>query len=46
MRDFAGENINLGVEKYLIGTMHDIVYDVHGGFEDWAYAASWDKKYL
>lgn len=24
--------------------MHSIVYDVHGGFEDWAYAASWDNK--
>ena len=24
------------------GTMHDVVYDVNGGFEDWAYGASWD----
>lgn len=24
--------------------MKDIVYDVNGGFEDWAYGASWDKK--
>ena len=24
--------------------MHDLVYDVNGGYEDWAYAASWDKK--
>ena len=26
-----------------MGTMHDVVYDVNGGFEDWAYGASWDK---
>ena len=24
--------------------MHDIVYDVNGGYGDWAYAASWDKS--
>lgn len=24
--------------------MKDVVYDVNGGFEDWAYGASWDKK--
>lgn len=24
--------------------MKDIVYDVNGGFEDWAYGASWDRK--
>ena len=27
---------------YQQGRMNDIVYAVHGGMEDWAYAASWD----
>lgn len=27
---------------YKYGTMNDLVYFVRGGFEDWAYAASWD----
>eukprot|EP00966_Prymnesium_polylepis_P309093 7142853-Prymnesium_polylepis.1 len=28
---------------YDADTMNSIVYPVHGGMEDWAYAASWDK---
>jgi hypothetical protein len=27
---------------YPIGTMNELVYPVHGGMEDWGYAASWD----
>jgi hypothetical protein len=26
--------------------MHDVVYDVYGGFEDWVYGASWEPSYL
>lgn len=44
LQNFAGHNDKLGVEEYDIGTMHDVVYDVNGGFEDWAYGASWDRK--
>lgn len=29
---------------YKYGTMNDLVYFVRGGFEDWAYAGSWDPK--
>jgi len=29
-------------QMYQQGRMNDIVYAVHGGMEDWAYAASWD----
>ena len=36
----AGNNPRLGVQTYRIGTMHSVVYDVQGGFEDWAYGAS------
>lgn len=42
LQTISGENKLLKVEEYKIGTMQDIVYDVGGGFEDWAYAASWD----
>ena len=28
--------------SYRHGTMNDLVYPVRGGFEDWAYAGSWD----
>lgn len=24
--------------------MHSVVYDVNGGFEDWAYGGSWDTE--
>ena len=26
-----------------MGRMTDLVYEVNGGYEDWAYAAAWDK---
>ena len=29
-------------KAYETGTMNDLVYAVHGGMEDWAYAGSWD----
>ena len=31
-----------GVGAYRSSRMNSIVYPVHGGMEDWAYAASWD----
>ena len=31
---------------YAQGPMNDAVYPVHGGMEDWAYAASWDAPRL
>lgn len=33
------------MEKYLKGTMNDVVYPVNGGLEDWAYAAGWENEY-
>ena len=30
--------------KYPYAPMNDIVYPVHGGMEDWAYASSWSAK--
>lgn len=30
---------------YPIGPINKLVYPVKGGAEDWAYGASWDKKY-
>lgn len=44
LKSFAGDNSKLGINEYDVGTMQDVVYDVNGGFEDWAYGASWDKK--
>lgn len=26
--------------------MHDVVYDVNGGFEDWVYGGSWEPSKL
>ncbi len=41
MSQFAGE---LAPGKfYETGDMNDIVYGVHGGFEDWVYAGSWNS---
>ena len=35
-----------GRGAYPQGPMNDAVYPVHGGMEDWAYAASWDAPRL
>lgn len=35
-----------GTKQYPTGTMNDLVYAVHGGMEDWAYAGSWDINYM
>ena len=29
------------MDSFSIGTINEVVYPVEGGFEDWAYAASW-----
>jgi hypothetical protein len=39
MRGFAG---SMQGSLYPTGRLNDLVYAVHGGMEDWAYAASWD----
>lgn len=38
----ASGNPDLDIKEYNYGTMQRVVYDVHGGFEDWAYGASFD----
>ncbi|CAK59556.1 unnamed protein product (macronuclear) [Paramecium tetraurelia] len=43
MKDIAAENNNLQIQQYSIGRMTDLVYEVNGGYEDWAYAAGWDR---
>lgn len=40
----AGGSNSLKIKDYDTGTMQDTVYNVRGGFEDWAYGASWDTK--
>ena len=30
--------------RYSFGKMNDMVYPVRGGFEDWAYSASWEGE--
>lgn len=32
--------------QYLYGDMNSIIYYVRGGFEDFAYAGSWDKEHM
>lgn len=41
----ADSNPKMNVDKYLTGTMTDIVYPVDGGLEDWAYGAGWENQY-
>ncbi len=42
----AGGNAAENIAPYRVGTLHDVVYDVHGGFEDWGYGASFDTRYI
>jgi hypothetical protein len=42
----AGKNKSLQIEKYKTGRMHDVVYDVYGGFEDWVYGGSIEPQFL
>ncbi len=42
LKTVAGGNDGLGIKNYKTGTMQRVVYDVNGGFEDWAYGASFD----
>jgi hypothetical protein len=41
MRDAAGA---FKTHHYPVGRMNPLVYPVHGGMEDWAYAGSWDDR--
>ena len=36
-------NKKLKIPPYPIGTLTNIIYEVPGTLEDWAYAASWEK---
>jgi hypothetical protein len=48
MAIYAGKlyNYNNGYDGYYEnGDMNDILYPVKGGFEDWAYASSWEEEY-
>jgi len=40
MSNFGGKGVTSS--NYGYGTLNGQVYPVHGGMEDWAYAASWD----
>lgn len=42
LQEAGGSNPSLSVLNYGIGTIQSQVYNVHGGFEDWAYGASFD----
>lgn len=46
LRDIAGKNDWYNMGLYTVGNIHSVVYDVYGGFEDWAYGGSWDLKYM
>lgn len=41
MSHFSNEFDNF---QYPNGKMNDMVYPVRGGFEDWAYSASWEGQ--
>lgn len=34
------------VLNYPVGTLTNVIYDVSGSLEDWAYAAGWEKNTL
>lgn len=44
MAEAGSNNPSMGVQTYSTGTMQNTVYSVHGGFEDWAYGASFEKQ--
>lgn len=41
MADAAGK---FKSHRYPVGRMNPLVYPVHGGMEDWAYAGSWESR--
>ena len=45
MVEVSNENSDMRVDKYLNGTMNEVVYPVNGGLEDWAYAGGWENIY-
>ena len=46
LKSSAGQNKSLNIIEYQTGTMEELVYDVKGGYEDWAYGASFEPKNL
>ena len=42
----AGGNQEWHIDNFKTGTMESIVYDVNGGYEDWAYGGSYQQKFL
>lgn len=46
MSYYAGElySSNVSDQFYETGDINDVLYGVYGGFEDWAYAGSWEKN--
>lgn len=42
LKKAAGGNQAVRLDDYHVGNLQSTVYDVYGGFEDWAYGASWD----
>tara|TARA_B110001452_G_scaffold179887_1_gene151019 strand:+ start:394 stop:1845 length:1452 start_codon:yes stop_codon:yes gene_type:complete len=46
MSRYAGTGGVPGNKVYPYGPMNDQVYPVHGGMEDWGYAASWDTAFV
>ncbi|EOD09638.1 hypothetical protein EMIHUDRAFT_198201 [Emiliania huxleyi CCMP1516] len=45
MSRYAGSG-RVNRAPYRYSTMNEIVYPVHGGMEDWGYAASWDTSHV
>merc|ERR1719331_3648316 len=45
MSDFAAGHAGLG-NYYPYKSMTELVYPVDGGMEDWAYAASWEPRFV
>lgn len=46
LRDAASNAPKFNLDTFVVGTMEEIVYNVNGGYEDWAYGGSYEQKYL
>lgn len=38
MKRAGGENKELGMQPFKVGTMTEVIYPANGTFDDWAYA--------
>ena len=38
MRKAGGENKELGIKAFRVGTMDEVIYPARGSLDDWAYA--------